>query len=109
MSKMSSPMRISAVSAAIESVVPYEMTHSVAAALRVPAFAYITRDDPIYMTIEQFFVGIAEVTKGSPDHDRILDRLPGYLSSHVGGLYEDLLALRIEISENEKTQLTKGS
>jgi len=106
-SKMSSPMRISAVSAAIESVVPYEMTHSVAAALRVPAFAYITRDDPVYMTVSQFFAGIADVTKNSPDHDRILDRLPGYLCSHGGGRYDDLVALRSEISKNEKLVCTK--
>ena len=104
---MSIQMRISAVSAAIESVVPYEMTHSVASALRVPVFSYITREDPVYMTVEQFFMGIAEVTKDSPDHDRILDRLPGYLSSHGGGRYEDLLNLRLEISKNEKTIATK--
>jgi len=102
------PMRVSAVSDAIETVVPYEMTHSVAAALRVPVFTYITREDPVYMTVEQFFMGIAEVTRNSPDHDRILDRLPGYLSSHVGGLYDDLLALRAEISKNEKTIITAG-
>ena len=104
---MSIQMRISAVSAAIESVVPYEMTNSVASALRVPVFSYITREDPVYMTVEQFFMGIAEVTKDSPDHDRILDRLPGYLSSHGGGRYEDLLNLRLEISKNEKTIATK--
>lgn len=100
-------MRISAVSAAIESVVPYELTHAVASALRVPVFAYITRDDPVYMTVEQFFNGIADVTKNSPDHERILDRLPGYLCSHGGGKYEDLAALRAEISKNEKLALTK--
>ena len=103
----STPMRISAVSAAIESVVPYELTHAVASALRVPVFSYITREDPIYMTLEQFFVGIADVTKNSPDHERILDRLPGYLAANVGGLYDDLLSLRAEISENEKLALTK--
>jgi len=105
---MASPMRISDVSNAIETVVPYEMTHAVAAALRVPIFAYITRENPVYMTVEQFFMAIADVTRNSPDHDRILDRLPGYLCSHGGGRYEDLVALRAEISKNEKTIITAG-